>query len=136
MGKKCTNAEKERRIEEASIWLVEHPDAGFMDFVRVFTIKWDLSRDRVNQYRKEALKRVGQTSSEDIDTAKRLAQASLSQMLRKAMETGDLKLAFEIRKEMNKVTGAHAPIRTEVATKEAKKIFNVVPEEVQLKKAE
>ena len=133
---RCTKAEKERRIEEASIWLVEHPDSGYMDFCNVFTVKWDLSRDVVNGYRKNAMKRVGQTSSEDIDTAKRLAQASLSQMLRKAMEKEDFKLAFEIRKEMNKVTGAHAPVRTEVATKEDRKIFNVTPEEVELKKVD
>ena len=136
MGKKCTNAEKEKRTEDAAIWLVEHPDASWTDFMNVFTKAWDLSRDVCNGYRKEALKRVGKTSSEDVDTAKRLAQASLSRMLKMAMDAGDVKLAFEIRKEINKVTGAHAPVRTEVVQKEDRAIFQVVPEEVKLKKAE
>lgn len=136
-GKKCTKEEKDRRVEEASIWLVENPDASWTDFMNVYTVKWDLTRDVCNKYRKLALSKVGQTSSEDIDTAKRLAQASLQRMLKMAMDEKDVRLAFQIRQEINKVTGALAPVRTEVVQKEDRKIFQVnIDQDQPLKKVE
>ncbi len=128
---KATFELKEKRIEEAAIYLLEHPDSSYTDFVRVFghKDKWDLQRAQCNIYRKEALKRVGQTSSADIETARRLASASLKNLLKKAMDEEDLGLALKIRMELNKVSGAHAPIRTEVTEKKDESIFKVIPEE-------
>ena len=120
-----TKEEQEARIEEAAQWMLENPDAGYTDFITVFCAKWNIQRDSCNKWRKKALTRIGQTSSTDVESAKRLAVASMSRMLRMAMDSNDYKLAFQIRQEMNKVTGAHAPIRTEVLQKEDKPIFRI-----------
>lgn len=120
-----TKEEGEARIEEGAQWMLENPDAGFMDFMNVFCDKWGIQRDSCNRWRKKCLKRIGESSSTDVESAKRLAVASMSRMIRMAMDNNDYKLAFQIRQEMNKVTGAHAPIRTEVVQKEDKPIFKI-----------
>ena len=129
---KATNEVMAKRIEEAALYLLEHPDSSYTDFVRVFGNKWNLQRAQCNIYRKKALKEVGKASAENIDSAKRLASASLKQLLKKAMDSDEpnLELALKIRQELNKVTGAHAPIRTEVTKKKDASIFKIEQSEV------
>ena len=122
---KATQAEVNRRVDQAAVWLMEHPDSGYTDFVSHFMPIWDIQRDTCHKYKKKALAKIGAQPSTDIESAKRLAIASMTNMLDKAMKEGDLKLAFQIRQEINKVTGAHAPVRTEVVQKEDRKIFNI-----------
>lgn len=137
IGVKATHATIDKRIEEASIWMIENPDAGWKMFMDTFAPRWDLTTQSANNYRKKALIAIGSSASESVESAKRLAHASLTIMLRKAMEQDDTRLAFQIRQEINKVTGAHAPVRTEVITKDDKDIFQIsTAEVVKLKKVD
>lgn len=106
-GVLCTPQQKELRLEEAVDWLRKNPDARYTDFLNYFKPKWDLLRNQVSIYRREALEKLAEDVSAKILAKKELAQLGLKNMLRKAQAEGDLAMELKIRQEINKVSGVH-----------------------------
>ena len=106
-GKYTSPEEKETRIIEAAKWLLENPDARFMDFQDYFMEKWSLSYKMTSIYRKDAHKKVNELYDEDLLAKKKTSAIGLQNALRKAEKADDWRLALEIRKEINKVLGLY-----------------------------
>ena len=121
---KSTKAEIERRIELSAIYLVENPDSGYKDYCDWAKAQFGVEKDMANKYRQRAATKVGALHSDDLESAKRIATASLNKMLRKANDAGDVKLALSIRQEMNKINGLYTQ-KIEVNSKEDVSLYKV-----------
>ena len=106
-NKYTSPTEKEIRIGEAAKWLLDNPSARWTDFIDHFKAKWDLTQRMVAHYYKDAQKKVSELVDENILAEKSGAAIHLSNMMRKAEKEGDMKLALEYRKEVNKVMGLY-----------------------------
>lgn len=106
-GKHTSKEEKERRVAQAAEWLLQNPDARYTDFLNYFRDKWDLSDKMLSIYYKDGGEKASELYDDKILLEKKRASISLMNMLRKAEENGEWKLALEIRKEVNKVLGLY-----------------------------
>ena len=100
-------ASKELRIQEAAMWLMENPDAKAMDFINWSIEAYDIKKRMAFILRKEALNKVAELVDENLLAKKKTSAISLENMLRKALDKGDLKLALALRQEINKVLGLY-----------------------------
>lgn len=125
-GKKPTKAEQERRVEEAMEWLCQNPMLGYQKFMDYFMPRWNLSRNQALVYKKRAEQRLGQESQIDVNLARRKSKENYQRLFDLAMKEGNLDLAYKISAQMDKVTGALAPVKTEVTQKEDRQIFQVI----------
>ena len=125
-GKKPTKAEQERRVLEAMEWITKNPMLGYAKFMEYFMPRWDLSRDAALKYKKRAEARLGQESQIDVNLARRKSKENYQRLFDLAMKEGNLDLAYKISAQMDKVTGALAPVRTEVTQKEDRPIFQIL----------
>ena len=106
-GKYTSPEEKARRVAQAAEWLLQNPDGRYTEFVTYFKAKWDLSTKMVSIYYKEGGEKATELFDDKILLEKKRASISLMNMLRKAEESGDIKLALAIRQEVNKVLGLY-----------------------------
>ena len=113
---KSTKAEIERRIELSGVFLLEYPDVGPTVYCNWAKEEFGVNRDMALKYRKRAKDRLGKVDADSIESAKKIASASLGQMLQKANDKGDVKLALSIRQELNKINGLYTQ-KIEVAAK-------------------
>ena len=106
-GKYTSPEEKARRVGQAAEWLLHNPDGRYTDFLTYFKAKWDLSDKMLSLYYKEGGEKATELFDDKILLEKKRASISLMNMLRKAEESGDIKLALAIRQEVNKVLGLY-----------------------------
>lgn len=124
--KRCTEEVKDKRAEEGAIWLIENPDSQWKDFISWACAKWDIKTDMANNYRKASTIKVDGIYSDDLESAKKIADSSLRKMLKKAIDDDDTKLALAIRQELNKINGLYTK-KIEVTDVSEKPIFNITP---------
>ena len=122
---KCTKEEKEVRIEEAAEWLLQNPDSKWTDFVEWAKAKWNIQRDMANRYMKMANERLGNVET-NVEAARKIAELSLKNLLRLAIQDEDAKLALQIRMEINKISGLYTT-RVQIEDSTEKPIFNTTP---------
>ena len=122
---KATAAEKEERIEQAAEWLLKNPDSKWTDFVEHFKAKWNIQRDMANRYMKMANERLGNVKT-NVEAARKIAELSLQNLLRIAIEDKDAKLALQIRMELNKISGLYTT-KVQIEDSTEKPIFNTDP---------
>ena len=123
---KCSKEEKAARIEEGATWLLENPDSKWTDFIKWAEKKWNIQRFMAGKYHKWSSEVVGNVYSENIEAARKKADASLKSMLRKAIEADDTKLALSIRQEINKINGLYTQ-KIQIDDTTEKPIFNTAP---------
>lgn len=104
---KSTKAELERRYDLAGAWILENPDARARDFVAWAMAEFGVQKDMALKHRQRAKKLIGKVEADSLESARRISNASLLQMLEKAVEKGDVKLALSIRQELNKINGLY-----------------------------
>ena len=117
-GVKATKATKEARIAEAGEWILANPVAGYQKFMDYFCPKWGIQRNTALIYKKEAEKRVGKEFNENVNLEKRKSIAKWQKLYDLAMKQDNLTEAVKIAAHIDKITGALAPIKTEVVNKE------------------
>ena len=123
--KKATKAEKEQRIEDSMQWVLQNPDAKWTDFVIYACNEWDIQKDQANKYLKYANEKLGNIET-NVEAARRVAELSLKNLLRDAQAEGDVKLALQIRQEINKISGLYTQ-RIQVEDVSEQPIFNTTP---------
>lgn len=106
-GKYTSPEEKARRVGQGAEWLLQNPDGRYTDFLTVFRDKWDLSDKMLSIYYKEAGEKATELFDDKILLEKKRAAISLMNMLRKAQDSGDIKMELSIRQEVNKVLGLY-----------------------------
>ena len=122
---KCTKSEKEHRIDQGAQWLLEHPDGKWTEFVKWAEQQWNVQKDMANKYYKYSTERLGKVDG-NVEAARRLAEVSLKNMLRKAIADGEDKLALTIRQEINKITGLYTQ-KIQVEDISEQPLFNTTP---------
>ena len=75
---------------------MEHPDYKWGDFIKWAEQQWNVQRDQANKYHKYSTERIGKVDG-NVEAARKLAELSLKNMLRKAIDDGEDKLALGIR---------------------------------------
>ena len=100
-------ASKEIRTQEAAMWLMDNPDAKTTEFVDWAVEVYDIKKRMAFHLRKDALNRVAELVDENLIAKKKTSAISLENMLRKAIDKGDIKLALQIRQEISKTLGLY-----------------------------
>ena len=122
---RCTKEEKEKRVDQASQWLLENPDSRWTDFIKWAGQQWNLQKDMANKYYRYATEELGHVDG-NVEAARKLAEVSLKNMLRKAVEDGEHKLALSIRQELNKISGLYTQ-KIQVEDISEQPIFSTTP---------
>ena len=135
-GVKATKAIKERRIAEAGEWILANPVAGYQKFMDYWCPRWNIQRDAALKYKKWAEERVGKEFNENVNLEKRKAISKWQKLYDLAMKQDNLSEAVKIAAHIDKITGALAPIKTEVVQKQDADIFKINLEEPKLKKVD
>ena len=121
---RCSKEEHEKRVDKATIWLLENPDSRWIDFIKWAKAKWDIQKDQANKYRKKALSALNETVHSDVEGARKQAIASLKYALTKH-EIGS-KEWVDVRKEINKIEGLYTQ-KVQIEDVSEQPIFNLDP---------
>lgn len=125
---RTTKKELEARIDAGAEWLITNPDATWKDFIDWFKGQYpNVTTDRwANEIRKKCYERVGKVEYGDVESARRIAIQGLQRDYKAARDAEDLKLAFAIKQELNKIQGLYTQkIQVEDVTEQP--IFDVKP---------
>ena len=106
-------------------WLLENPNARWIDCVNWVMETFDMQQRRAADYRRMALEKLGEVQ-EDYKSSKNLILAALRREWREAKDRDEHDLAFKIQQEINKVSGVYVQ-KVEVNDVSEQPIFNVEP---------
>lgn len=118
--------EAELRVAKTADWLLENPNARWIDCVNWVMKEFDLLQRQAATYRKRALEKLNGEIQEDYTSSKNLIISALKREWRDAKEREDHDLAFKIQQEINKVSGVYVT-RVEQKDVTEQPIFNVSP---------
>lgn len=125
---KSTKAVQEARIDAGAEWLLLNPDATWKEFIDWFRATYPNVKTKkwANEMRKRCYERIGKLEYGDVESAKRIAIQALQRDYREAKEQGELKLAFAIKQELNKIQGLYTQ-KIQVEDVSEQPIFNIKP---------
>ena len=127
---KCTDAEKSIRVSKVATWLIENPNARWVDCINWTKAAFGVEMDCANSYRKEAFKKIATEQGDDeFNATRKFAIIALQKQWRQAMDGNDPKLAFYIQQEINKVQGLYTH-KVQIEDVSEKPIFNLGTDEV------
>lgn len=125
---KCSDAEKSIRISKVASWLLENPNARWVDCINWTKATFGVEKDCANSYRKEAFKKIADEQGEDeFNTTRKFAVIALKNQWTQAVKEKDHKLAFMIQQEINKIQGLYTH-KVQIEDVSEKPIFNITDE--------
>jgi leucyl aminopeptidase (aminopeptidase T) len=103
-GKKSTQAEMERRVQDVAAYMLEI-STHRSDIVEYFTKLWDVCPATIDKYKSRAVKRIKAKNEVDIELERLAVIKRLDELYIKNMRITDYKNALQVLKERIELFG-------------------------------